>query len=340
MKRKDTIREWLNPPVPTTPVSEAHDPGGQTTRPERTGAGAVRLMGVELQKLSADAETGRALRSQLSSGANVVELEPELIEPSFVRDRISQSEDEAFQDLVTSIRTHGQQVPILVRPHPEKSGHYQIAYGNRRLRAAITLGFKVRAVVREMTNTEVVIAQGKENSERRDLSFIERALFARNLEEAGFDRNTVIAALSLDRTEVVRLLTVSRAIPGEVVYAIGPAPKAGRNRWMALAQFLKGRECQHIVDRLVADPGFRQADSDSRFAMLLAALSSLGEANQDGSTWLDPLGRPVVKIKRAKSKTRFTIDEKLAPRFGLFLTDKLNELYAAFSAGRGSDQTG
>ena len=335
MKRKDTIRELLNPAAPAAPAREAENPPKQPAHPERTGAGAVRLMGISLQKLSADAETGRALRSQLTAGASVVELETELIEPSFVLDRFSQSDDKAFQDLVTSIKTHGQQVPILVRPHPEKPGRYQIGYGHRRLRAAIVLRQKVRAVVREMTNTEVVIAQGKENSERRDLSFIERALFARNLEDTGFDRSTLIAALSLDKTEIARLLTVARAIPVEVIYAIGPAPKAGRPRWMALVELLQAKECQRIVETLLADPGFRQADTDSRFAKLFAAVSSQGEA---GSTWRDPLGRPVVRIEQAKTKTRFTIDEKLAPRFGSFLTEKLDELYAAFSKGRDGHQ--
>jgi ParB family chromosome partitioning protein len=332
MNRKDTLRELLNPTTTTGPTVDTANPPQESTHSERTGSGTVRVMGLSLQKLSADAESGRALRAQLNSGLNVVELEPEIIEPSLVLDRLSQAEDEAFRDLVKSIESHGQQVPILVRPHPEMSGRYQIAYGHRRLRAAKVLHQKVRAVVRELTNTEVVIAQGKENSERRDLSFIERALFARNLEEAGFDRTTLIAALSVDKTEVARLVSVARAIPGEVLYAIGPAPKAGRPRWMALTQLLECKESRLIVEKLLADPGFRKADTDARFTKLFAALSSRGAATYDGSTWHDPRGRPVVKIERGKTKTRFTIDEKLAPDFASFVTEKLDELYAAFSA--------
>jgi len=332
MSRKDTLRELLNPTKTVAPTLETGAPPTEIAHAERTGSGAVRLMGLSLQKLSAEAENGRALRAQLTSGANVVELEPEIIEPSLVLDRISQADDEAFRNLVKSIDSHGQQVPILVRPHPEMPGRYQIAYGHRRLRAAIALRRKVRAVVREMTSTEVVIAQGKENSERRDLSFIERALFARNLEEAGFDRTTLIAALSVHETEVVRLLAVARAIPGDVVYAIGPAPKAGRPRWMALTQLLlEGAESRSIIDKLLADPGFRAGDTDARFTRLFTALSSRTTTKPDGLTWHDPSGRPVVKIERAKTKTKFIIDEKLAPKFGSFLTGKLDELYAAFS---------
>ena len=48
----------------------------------------------------------------------------------------------------------------------------------------------VRAVVRTLSDAELVIAQGKENNERRDLSFIERALFAAHLEHRKFERPT------------------------------------------------------------------------------------------------------------------------------------------------------
>ena len=93
-------------------------------------------------------------------------------------------------DFIDAIRITGQQVPILVRPHPEIEGRYQIAYGHRRARAARELGRPVRAVVRQMSDAELVVAQGQENSARRDLSFIERALYAAKLERAGFDRET------------------------------------------------------------------------------------------------------------------------------------------------------
>jgi ParB family transcriptional regulator, chromosome partitioning protein len=334
--RKDTLRELLNPSKDGPPANPGSDQLIEPPNTERIGSSTVRVMGLSLQRLSADAETGRTLRAQLNSGSNVVEVDPDFIEPSFVSDRFAQTDDQAFQDLVKSIETHGQQVPILVRPHPDKSDRYQIAYGHRRLRACIILHQKIRAVVRHMSNTELVVAQGKENSERRDLSFIERALFAHNLEEAGFDRNTLIAALSVDKTEVARLLAVARAIPSEVAYAIGPAPKAGRPRWMALAHLFGHKDSHLATEKLLADADFRKADTDARFAKLFTALSCQAAAKHEGETWRDPTGRPVVRIERVKARTRFIFDERLAPQFGSFVTKKLDELYADFST-RGPD---
>jgi len=332
MNRKSQLRDLLLKPersnVPSVP-----DASAASGHHERPRSGAVNTMADTLQRLSADAEAGRELREQVNNGASVVELDPELIEPSFVTDRISlPGDDQAFRYLVKSIDAHGQQVPVLVRPHPDQSGRYQIAYGHRRLRVAKLLGKKIRAVVRVMEAKELVIAQGTENSERRDLSFIERALFARNLERAGFGRDTIMAALSVGSPEVTRLLAVAGAIAEHVVYAIGPAPKAGRPRWMALARMLEKEEYVPIIERLFEDPLFQTGDTDARFARLFSALCSQEAAKRDGEVWLNPRGEPVVKIERIKTKTRLIVDERLAPQFGSFLAKNLDALYATFTA--------
>jgi ParB family chromosome partitioning protein len=318
-----------------TPLTTTSEPA-ETQNPERTGTGAVRLFGRSLDRLARDVENAEDLRTQLAGGAQVVELETAIVERAPVVDRLTRTEDEAFLALVKSIEAHGQQVPILVRPHPKEPDRYQVAYGHRRLVAAQALGRKVRAIIRTLTDTELVIAQGKENTERRDLSFIEKALFALNLEDAGYDRATIIAALSVDKTEATRFLAVARSIPGEIIHAIGPAPKAGRPRWMELSELLKGKGA--MVKRVLAEPGFIQADTDARFSKLYAALSSK-DSKGNASTWLDPQGRPVVKIERGVTKTHLTVDEKLAPNFGSYLEEKLGELYAGFSS-RHDEQTG
>ncbi|MGO8658348.1 ParB/RepB/Spo0J family partition protein, partial [Rhizobium ruizarguesonis] len=82
----------------------------------------------------------------------------------------------------------------LVRPHPETKGRYQVAYGHRRLAAAREIGIRVRAVVRDLTDGQLVVSQGQENSARTNLSYIERALFASRLEERSFGRDVIMAA--------------------------------------------------------------------------------------------------------------------------------------------------
>ena len=155
-----------------------------------------------IAKTAESVERVKKLEQQLSAGQSVVELNPEDIDASFVPDRMAPSEDD-HRKLVEAIRSEGQLVPILVRPHPEKLGRYQIAYGHRRHRAITELGIMVRAVVRELTDEQLVVAQGQENSALLDLSFIEKAYFAAAIEDRGFDRTVIIAGLPSGKTVIV-----------------------------------------------------------------------------------------------------------------------------------------
>ena len=132
----------------------------------------------------------------------------------------------------------GRQVPILVRPHPITQAAIKSAYGHRRFRAAAELGRTVRAVVKALTDEELVVAQGQENNERQDLSFIEKSRFARGLEERGFRRDTIMSALSVYKSDLSNMLSVVVKIPEDVIEAIGPAPTIGRRGWIDLAELL------------------------------------------------------------------------------------------------------
>ena len=90
-------------------------------------------------------------------------------------------------------------------------------------------------MVRPLTDAQMVVAQGQENSARKALSYIERAFFAVRLSDAGFDREVIMAALTMSKSHLSTLISVGRRIPTLVIEAIGPAPKAGEPRWIALA---------------------------------------------------------------------------------------------------------
>ncbi len=250
MSRKDTLRALLTArerrlPTGNFEPSELDDQPADSAPKPLVRSGAVGAMGRSLGKITSAAEEAKAL---LGSASAVIELDPGLIEGSFLVDRLIGS-DADHQALVASIKEHGQQVPILVRPHPAKPGRYQVAYGHRRLRALAELSRPVRAVVKDLSDAELVVAQGQENSARMDLSYIERALFAVAIEDRGFDRNVLMAALSLEKTQLSRLISIGRAIPLEVIEVVGPAPKTGRPRWSQLAESLKHHDFKPILDR-------------------------------------------------------------------------------------------
>lgn len=338
MKRKNTLADLMkaapDPLLParpgTSPGAGAPQAGGSLGAP--VASGALRAMGLSLEKLSADAEKTRDLEAMIAAGDRVVELDPEQVDGSFVRDRIGEGEgdDASFESLLRSIAEQGQQVPILVRP--AATGRYQVAYGHRRLRAVARLGGRVRAIVRPMSDTELVIAQARENLERRDLSYIEKAMFARRLEEK-FDRRTLMAALGVDKADLSRLLTLAVTLPEDVVQAIGPAPRVGRPRWSRLATKLAEPDALKRFMALAATSDFRTAATDTRFNMALEALATDPLPTVEVAHVINsPLGgEPLARVEPGRNGGRVVFASE---EFGAFVRESLPGLARKFAETR------
>jgi ParB family chromosome partitioning protein len=330
MKRKDLVSALLSADPSPTP-SDTVD-----AKPARVAAGSVRAMGLELHRLTEQADEAQALRQQIANGSIVAELDPEMLEPSFISDRLAPIDDPQYRQLVESIRRDGQTLPILVRPHPDRTSIYQIAYGHRRWHAARELAVKVRAIIQTLTDTELVIAQGKENAERRNLSFIERALFAANLDAGGFDRATINIALAVHTTELSRLLTVATAIPSAIITLIGPAPKAGRTRWIELVAHLQTNDAQQLAVQTLDTPSLKRLGTDARFDTLLETLRKAASGPEPTEVIANARGEPVVKITRSRSGLKVWIDGRFGHGFGAYLLRSLPELMQRFDTGADS----
>ena len=328
MTRKDTIDSlFVRKAEPSNP-SAAGDK-------DRVRTGAISAMGTSLKELTEGARAAARLQEQFESGAAVIELDPGSVDASLVSDRLSVAIDPNFDALVESIRTSGQQVPILVRPHPSAKGRYQVAYGHRRLRAAAKLGARIKAIVKPLSDGELVIAQGKENLDRHDLSYIEKALFARRLEDQGFERSVIMAALSTDKGDLSRYISVARMIPEPVLQAIGPAGKAGRARWLALAARLGQSRSEKIVAEVVEAPAFGQLGSDARFSALFQALEKTARKPAPKSrVWRNPAGQQAGRIQILPDRTILILEEKAEPAFGAYVVERLDDLYRQFRETR------
>jgi ParB family chromosome partitioning protein len=290
-------------------------------------------MGMSLQNISAELEEARSLKAAMlaGEGASVLQVDCALIDPSFMSDRLS-LEGEDFDALVASIAAHGQQVPVLLRPHPEAQGRYQTVFGHRRIKALGLLGRKAEAIVRNLSDVELVVAQGKENAERRDLSFIERALFAHALESRGFERSTIMAALSVDKTELSRLLTITHQIPVGILTAIGPAPKAGRPRFMQLAEALKSDAAKRRVEKLTHVPAFLAQDTDQRFASVLEA--ALAKSAKGASAKPEVIkgqgGEVLAELKHGAKASTLKLPHNGDTGFADYLQSHIASLYADY----------
>lgn len=292
-------------------------------------SGALRAMGLQLEQMSSEANEARELKSKIAAGDHVVSLDPALFDPSFISDRISIEDDPEFDAFVTSIAERGQQIPILARPHPSTPDRYQVAYGHRRLKAAARLAIPVRAIIRAMTDVELVIAQTKENLDRQDLSYIERALLARQLEDRQFERAIVMSALGVDKADLSRLLTLANALPIELIQAIGPAPKIGRPRWHQLAELLRTAATRKQAMTIVAERDFGNSDTNQRFAILMRSLRQ--PAPKPGNVQAKDIrtknGRLLARVDDAGRHVRLLIDHA---EFKTFLLSRLPDLVSEF----------
>ena len=93
-------------------------------------------------------------------------------------------DEEALEALADSIREKGVLQPLLVRPHPENSGTYEIIAGERRWRAAQQAQVhQVPVLVRELNDQQAAEVALIENLQRQDLSPLEEAEGYRRLQE-------------------------------------------------------------------------------------------------------------------------------------------------------------
>ncbi|WP_338825505.1 plasmid partitioning protein RepB (plasmid) [Bradyrhizobium septentrionale] len=325
----------------TTPAAEPRDAAPQRARPllgldrpikQSSALGAISQ---SLGGISEKVKRAEEIEQKLIEGQVIVELDPALIDDSFVPDRMESPEEQnaAFREL---IRQHGQNVPILVRPKPGATERYEVAFGHRRLRAARELGIKVRAVVRSLTDEQLVIAQGQENSGRTDLTFIERARFAARLEERQFAREIIMASLNVDKAALSRLISIATRVPASVIDAVGPAPAFGRVRWQELTELLEQENNRARAIELVQAPDFAALDTDKRFESLFAGLRQKA-ARARAETWSAADGTHAAKVARQGRKLTLTFDDRVAPNFGDFVRDRLQTLYDQFKAGRKPD---
>jgi ParB family chromosome partitioning protein len=307
----------ISPPVVET---IAEQPRQSTVPP------SLRTMRDAVTRLSNIADETQAL---IAAGDKVIEIDPEAIEDSSITDRL-EVDYLKYQELFESIKVGGQRIPILVRPHPTKTNMYEIAYGRRRLRALKELKRKVRAIVLSLSDEELVIAQGQENSARLDLTFIEKVMFAMALDEHRYSRETIEAALTVDRTMAARLLALGRRIPSEIIKAIGPAPKAGRPRWVQFADLLEKDGNRKRALKLINAPEFVSADTDTRFTRLIDSLVD----KADTGLWVEHDGRKIARLEKAGGRIKIIVDAKQEADFADYLSTNLHEIYHQFQSSK------
>ena len=302
---------------PEKPKSPAIEPNKSRGKANLMPRGAVGALQSSLNRMQENA---------------VQELDGNLIDMAGVEDRLG-TDTQAQKQLQDSLRTYGQQVPVLVRPHPKTPGRFEIVYGRRRLQALKALGMPVKAMVRQLDDHALVMAQGQENTARQDLSFIEKASFAAQLDVGGHDRQTIADALSIDLPMVSRMLKVGHAFELPFLRQIGSAPSIGRDRWMALAKLFEQPAAKARADKRMSRADWEGFNSDERFEAIFSEASAQPEKaaaspapSAKPRTLRSRDGKALADIRSGKRGVTVTVPARAAEGFDTWLDAHAEEL--------------
>ena len=194
---------------------------------------------------------------------------------------------------------------MLLRYAPEGSEHtFEPVYGRRRIAACRRIGIPVKAQIADVDDEGLIVAQGLENAERLDTSFIEKAAFIVQLREAGFAPRVIERSLGIQGPEISRMTAVLRDLPEDLITAIGPAHGIGRRQWVEMAFLTK------TIDRRRLQPILKDIEeipaSPKRFAHALSRLKKrTTTATEQPSTRDIADGR--VKVKATRKGVEFHV---------------------------------
>jgi ParB family chromosome partitioning protein len=140
----------------------------------------------------------------------------ELLHPSRFQPRRN-FDSEGLMALVESIKAQGILQPLLVRPHPEMQGHFEIVAGERRWRAAQAAQLhEVPVILRSLGDREALEVAIVENVQRQDLNPLEEAEgYRRLLDDFQHTQEDLARAVGKSRSHIANVLRLL-GLPEEV----------------------------------------------------------------------------------------------------------------------------
>ena len=206
---------------------------------------------------------GPAVRQ--SRPEQVTQLSEKVIVPNPLQPR-RRFREAQISRLAQSMIGNGILQPVVVRPHPTREGLYEMVAGERRLRAARTLGWAtLPALIRRIPDARMLEISLVENLQREELNPIEEAQAYRSLlERFGYTQETLAEKVGKDRSTVANMLRLLALPPplradleegrltvghARALLAVEQPSRLQALRGLILSRGLSVRETERLVNR-------------------------------------------------------------------------------------------
>ncbi|TAD71511.1 MAG: ParB/RepB/Spo0J family partition protein [Sphingomonadales bacterium] len=167
-------------------------------------------------------------------------------------------DEAALEELAASIASRGVIQPIIVRPHPEGTG-YQLVAGERRWRAAQKARLhEIPALVRDLSDREVMALALIENLQREDLNPVEEArAYHRLSEQEGMIQVDIARMVEKSRSHVANMMRLI-TLPDRVLDLIAQGKLS-----MGHARALVGRDDALQIAEIAVSEGLSVRDVET-----------------------------------------------------------------------------
>lgn len=185
-------------------------------KPRRLGKGLGALMGESRREEPLVRREEPATEAPAPSGTALRMLALATIKPLPGNPR-KHFDEATLEELAASIATRGVIQPIIVRPHPNGEG-YQLVAGERRWRAAQKARLhEIPALVRNLSDREVMALALIENLQREDLNPVEEArAYHRLAEDEGMIQVDIAKMVEKSRSHVANMMRLV-TLPDDVL---------------------------------------------------------------------------------------------------------------------------
>ncbi len=193
--------------VTEKPVAKAQKPAGagDPKKARGLGRGLAALFGeAAAAEPVATVSAAAASASSVASGPRQIPIEH--LHPNLDQPR-RHFEEEALEALAASLKEQGVLQPLMVRPHPDRKGEYQIVAGERRWRAAQRAQLaELPVVIRQLDDRQTLEIGIVENVQREDLSPLEEAeAYQRLTGDFGYSQEQIAQAVGKSRSHIANM---------------------------------------------------------------------------------------------------------------------------------------